>query len=108
PPVAPDPAPAPKDERQALEHSPPEAAPEAVPEVVAEQPPRFDGTKGDAFNAELEKPGPAKGAAAKVEREIVRELAARELGIPANDAQLELFARNTAARVATAVRREDD
>lgn len=83
--------------------------------MQAERPLRFDDDKArtfkrdlfDAINAELRRPGLARGIATRVERELVPTLGARDLGLPADDAQLAIFARNTGLRVRDAVKQED-
>jgi len=79
------------------------------------KPRRFDEEHGnalkkelfEAINAELKKPGLAKGIATRVEREIVPALAQKHLELPADDPQLALLARNTGLRVRDAVKQED-
>ncbi len=86
-----------------------------TPTMAAVQPRRFDEEKGDAFkkelfdaiNAELRKPGLAKGVAAKIEREVVPALAEKHLGLTAGDPLLLRLARNTGLRVRDAVKQED-
>lgn len=76
---------------------------------------RFDAERGtalkkelfDAINAELKRPGLAKGVAAKVEREIVPALAAKHLGLPDGDPGIARLARNVGLRVRDAVKQED-
>lgn len=94
---------------------PADAAPTDGSSIESVKPRRFDEEKGDAFkkelfeaiNAELKKPGLAKGVAAKVERELVPALAAKHLGLPEGDADLARLARNTGLRVRDAVKQED-
>jgi len=89
----------------------------AEPEPAGDGAPprRFDDAQGRAMKSdlrniidvELEKPGPAKEVAARVEREIVPELVTKHLGLPVTDPQVQLFARNCGTRVAAAVQREE-
>jgi len=86
-----------------------------VPTMVAVHPRRFDEEKGNAFkkelfdaiNAELRKPGLAKGVPTRIEREIVPALAEKHLGLAAGDPLLLRLARNTGLRVRDAVKQED-
>lgn len=99
---------------EAGDGEPPDETPEpATMDNV--KPRRFDEERGNAFkkelfdaiNGELKKPGLAKTVARKVEREIVPALAQKHLGLPADDADLALLARNTGLRVRDAVKQED-
>ncbi len=89
--------------------------PEDVATVDAVTPRRFDVERGnalkkelfEAINAELKRPGLAKGVAARVEREIVPALAAKHLGLPDGDEGVALLARNVGLRVRDAVKQED-
>jgi len=102
------------------ETGPPVDAEPAASEEPATAPPpddplRFDEARGealknalrDSINAELEKPGSAHDVPASVERELVPQLVQKELGLPVDDPQAVLFARNCGARVAAAVDREN-
>lgn len=83
--------------------------------IAASTPRRFDEARGnalkkelfEAINAELKRPGLAKGVAARVEREIVPALAAKHLGLPDGDPGIALLARNAGLRVRDAVKQED-
>jgi len=85
------------------------------PSMASVKPRRFDEEKGnalkkelfEAINGELKRPGLAKGVVTRVEREIVPALAQKHLGLPADDPQLALLARNTGLRVRDAVKQED-
>lgn len=80
-----------------------------------EQPPRFTPEAAgqfktalkDAINLELKKPGLATGLPARVESEIVPELAKRHLNLDADDPQLRIFAHNAGIAVASAISQED-
>jgi predicted PurR-regulated permease PerM len=61
----------------------------------------------DAINAELKKPGPAKGVIARIPRELVPELNRRILKLPEDDPQLRIFARNASLIVTNATTQEE-
>lgn len=110
------------DEEAALPEEPEEAAGDGPGEAGAADATigaarllRFDAARGDAMkkalfeaiNAELRKPGLAKGIARKVERELVPALAAEHLGLAATDPGVQLLARNAGLRVRDVVKQED-
>ena len=73
------------------------------PEAAAQ----FKTALKEAVNSELKRPGLATGLPARVESEIVPELARRHLPLDPDDPQLRIFAHNAGIAVARAISQED-
>jgi predicted PurR-regulated permease PerM len=104
------PAPAPIDPVPPDQEPPPHeslAPGTPLPRFAPEQANALKFALRDAINAELDRPGPARDVPLRVEREIAPSLVAKDTGLPADDPQVRLFARNCSARVAAAVNREN-